>query len=92
MKILNFISIYSWKKKFLANKYKKQMCYKENKSLFFWRYEKWPNFSFKSLSIFDMVTDPISVEKWGTLERARRYVCKNLLNLNCSIVQDTTIM
>ena len=23
------------KKKFLANKYKKQMCYKENKSLFF---------------------------------------------------------
>ena len=35
MKILNFISIYSRKKKFLANKYKKQMCYKENKSLFF---------------------------------------------------------
>ena len=33
--IFNFISIYSWEKEFLVNKYKKPMCYKENKSLFF---------------------------------------------------------
>ena len=30
-----------------------------------------------------MVTDLFLVEKWGTLERAKRYVYKNLLNLNC---------
>ena len=33
--------------------------------------------------IFNMITTPFLVEKWGTLERARRYVCKNLLNLDC---------
>ena len=33
--------------------------------------------------IFNMITDSFLVEKWGTLERARRYVCKNLLNLDC---------
>ena len=33
--------------------------------------------------IFDMITDSFSVEKWRTLERARRHVSKNLLNLNC---------
>ena len=48
--IFNSISIYFFLKKFLVKKYKKQMFYKENKSLFFWRHEKWPNFSFKRLS------------------------------------------
>ena len=33
--IFDFIYIYFWKNKFLGNKYKKQTCYKENKSLFF---------------------------------------------------------
>ena len=33
--------------------------------------------------IFNSITDSFLVEKWGTLERARRYVCKNVLNLNC---------
>ena len=32
---------------------------------------------------FNMITDSLLVEKWGTLERARRYVCKNLLNVDC---------
>ena len=48
--IFNSISIYFWKKKILVNKYKKQKCYEENKSLVFWCHEKWPYFSFKSLS------------------------------------------
>ena len=42
-------SPYILEKILLVNKYKKQMCYKKNKSLFFWRHKKWPNFSFKSL-------------------------------------------
>ena len=42
------------------------MCYKENKSLFLRRHEKF-----------------FLVEKWGTLERAWRYACRNLLNLDC---------
>ena len=29
-----------------------------------------------------MITDSFLAEKRGTLERARRYVCKNLLNLD----------
>ena len=33
--------------------------------------------------IFDTITDSFLVEKRGTLERTRRHVCKNLLNLNC---------
>ena len=31
--IFNFISVYFWKKS-LVNKYKRQMCYKKNKSIF----------------------------------------------------------
>ena len=30
-----------------------------------------------------MITDSSLVEKWETVERAMRYVCKNLLNLDC---------
>ena len=44
--VFNSISIYSI---LLLNKHKKQMCFKKKKFLFFWRREKWPNFSFKSL-------------------------------------------
>ena len=32
--------------------------------------------------IFSMITDSCLVEKWGILERARRCVCKGLLNLD----------
>ena len=40
-------------------------------------------FSLQMFVIFNTITDSFLVEKWGTLERARRYVCKNLLNLDC---------
>ena len=35
------------------------------------------------VSHFQHFTDFFLVEKWGTLERARKYVFKNLLNLDC---------
>ena len=40
-------------------------------------------FSLQKFHIFNMITDAFLVEKWGTLERARRHVCKNTLNLDC---------
>ena len=45
------------------------------------------NFFLQKFAIFNMITDSLLVEKRGILERARRYVCKNLLNLDC---QDST--
>ena len=60
-----------------------EICYKKNKSLFFWRHEKWLIFSFKYFVIFNMITDPFLVKKLGTLERAKRYVWKRLLDLDC---------
>ena len=30
-----------------------------------------------------MIADYFLVEKWGTLERERKYVYKNVLNLDC---------
>ena len=30
-----------------------------------------------------MITDSFLVEKWGTLERATRNICKNVINLDC---------
>ena len=33
--------------------------------------------------ILNVITDSFLAEKWGTLERARRYIYKNLLNLDC---------
>ena len=76
---LNPISIYSWKK--IEKKYKKQMCYKENKSQFLtlWRMD---TFFLQKFVVSNMITDSFLVEKWGT-ERARRHVSKNLLNLDC---------
>ena len=41
------------------------------------------NFFFQMFVIFNMIPDSFLVEKWGILEAARRYVYKNLLNLNC---------
>ena len=48
------------------------------KSLYFWRHGKWQNFRQKLFQY-----DSFWVKKWGKLERARRYVYKNLLNLDC---------
>ena len=33
--------------------------------------------------IFNLITDSFLVEKWRILERARRYVWKSVLNLDC---------
>ena len=70
------------------------MCYMENKSLFFRRHEKRPNFFLQMFFMFNMITDSFLVKKWEAVERARRYACRNLLNLDCegsirfSIFQD----
>ena len=40
-------------------------------------------FFLQKFVIFNMMTDSSLVEKLGTLERARRYICKELLNLDC---------
>ena len=32
--------------------------------------------------VSNMITDSFLVEKWGALERARTYACRNLLNLD----------
>ena len=64
------------KKNFLVNKYKKQMCYKENKFLFFGAIE---NGLLQKFVIFNMITDRFLVEKWRTLEHAGKQVCKNLI-------------
>ena len=41
------------------------------------------NFFLQKFVIFNMITDSFLVEKWGTLERAKMYVCKSLLDLDC---------
>ena len=56
------------------------MCYEENKSLFSWRREK---FFLQKFVTFVMIVDSFVVDKWGTLERAGRYVWKNSFNLVC---------
>ena len=40
-------------------------------------------FFLQEFVIFNLIIDSFLVEKWGTLERAMRYVYKNLLNLDC---------
>ena len=68
---------------FSANKYKKQMCYKENKSLFFLSLWEMARFFLQKFVIFNMITDSFLIEKWGALERARRNVWINSSNLDC---------
>ena len=79
------MSICCWKK-LLVNKYKKQMCYKEN-LFFFLTSWKMAKFFLQKFFIFNTIVDSFLEEKQGTVELARRYVCKNLLNLDC---QDST--
>ena len=71
-KIFSIPSLYILEKIFLVNKYNKQASYKEKKYLFFWRHVIWPYFSLKSF-----------IPSQGILESATRYVCKELLNLDC---------
>ena len=45
--------------------------------------QKMTTFFFQKFVIFNMITYSFLVEKQGTLSRARRYISKNLLNLDC---------
>ena len=57
------------------------MCYKENKtlSLYIYFFDVMKNGHIFPLKVshFQHFTDSFLVEKWGTLERARKYVFKN---------------
>ena len=55
------------------------MCYKKNKSLFLTSC-KMPKFHLQKLVVLNMIKDFFLIKKWGTLEAARRYNYKNLLN------------
>ena len=57
------------------------MFHEENKSLFF---DVLKNGQIFPSKVYHFLYDKrlFLVEKWGTLERARRYVCKNLSNLD----------
>ena len=58
------------------------MCHKEHtehKSLFFAVIK---NDKIFPSNVFSMITDFFLEDKWGILERVRRYVHKNLLNLD----------
>ena len=69
-----FPSLYILEKNFLVNRYKKQLCYKANLC-----HDVMKNGQmFSSKVIFNMIADSFLVEKWGTLERARRCICKML--------------
>ena len=62
----------------LHNKYMKPM-YCKKKNFYFFDVVKWSNFSFN----FQYDHRLVLVEKWGTIEVARRCDWKNLLTLNC---------
>ena len=70
------------KKHFLVKKIRKT-CVKRKINLYFLTSWKMVKFFLQKFVIFNTITDSFLVEKWWTLERARRYVCKNLLNLYC---------
>ena len=42
-------------------------------------------FLLQKFVMLNMILASFLVEKWGTLELARRYVYKNLLNLDCHV-------
>ena len=76
----NSISIYSWNKIFLLTNVKNK-CFMRKINLYFLKLSKMVKFFL--FVIFNMITDSFLVEKCRTLERTRRYVCKNLLNFDC---------
>ena len=79
--IFNSISIYSFKKiSFLTNVRNKEVVRKTN--FYFFTSWKMALFFLQKFVIFNMIPDSFLVEKWGTLERERRYLCKYLLNLD----------
>ena len=58
------------------------MCYKENESLFF---DVMKNGQIFPSKVYHFQYDHrfLFSRERGTLKRARRYVCKNLLNMDC---------
>ena len=70
--IFNCISLHILEKKSLLTNIKNKYVIK-NKSSFFVLVRRFIN----------MITDSSLVQKWPTLDRARRHVSKNLLNLDC---------
>ena len=80
--IFNAISIYSWKKKSsLTNIRNKRVIRK--KYLYCFDVMKTAILFLQKFVIFNMIIDSSLVEKWGTVERAMRCVCKSVLNLDC---------
>ena len=77
--IFDSISIY-YCNKMLTNIRNK--CFMRKINLQFLKLSKIPKCFLQMFVIFNMITDSSLVQKCGTLERARRYVCKNLLNLD----------
>ena len=77
-----FNSISTLKKNLIVSKYRKQMCYKKNESVFLtlWKMAK---FFFQKFIISSMIAYSFLIEKWGRLDNARRYDCRNVLNLGC---------
>ena len=61
-KIFSIPSLYILEKKIPVSKYKKQMCYKENKSLFSWHNEKWAKFYLQKFFILNVIPDSLLVE------------------------------
>ena len=61
-KCIYFYLCIFFKKNYFFNKYKKQMCYKENKSLVFLTSLKIAKFFLQRFVIFNMATDSFLVE------------------------------
>ena len=80
--IFNCVFINSWKNIFLSTNIS-NTCVKWKINLYFLTSWKMVKFFLQKFIIFNAITDSFIVEKRGTLESARRHVCKNLLNLHC---------
>ena len=63
-------SLYIYGKNVLVNKYKKQMCYKKNKSVF-WRHERWWKFFLQKFVIFNVIPDCAEMGSITTCKEVR---------------------
>ena len=80
----NSIAIYSWKKISLLTNIRNK-CVIRKINLYFLTSWKIAKLFLQKFVIFNVIIDSTLVERWGTLEHARRYVCKNILNLDCQV-------
>ena len=81
-KFSKYYEKYSWLQNSMLTNIRNK-CVLRKINLYFLTLWKMAKLFLQKFVIFNMITNPFLVEKWGTLERARRYVCKNLLNLDC---------